>query len=215
MKIILIVFLIFFVLPISYGITNDSYLLLNDSYIFLDPTTSNLSKIEINFKNNESDTVSFINDLISPILAIVGVIIGAFLTYFVGFLKERPINSRTRRLVYTELTAYKKFIEEIKEKDIDKTDVTHINIEQKDIDELEIKLTDFLISYFDKTNTEKRLQIFQTESLYKLEIAYRNFSEFKELIRKKISLKDPIIRIEKAQANHTLNVVDEALKSMK
>jgi hypothetical protein len=119
------------------------------------------------------------------------------------------------KLVSHELNTYKEFLEKIiKQKDIDPSDTTYINIDQKEASGLRIELTNFLVSHFETMNIDKRLQVFPAESLYKLEIAYRNFRELKEEIGAKLLQNEPRIRIEREKTNHTLNVVSDALSSL-
>jgi hypothetical protein len=187
----------------------------DDTNIVFGPVPQNVTGVEIQLKNDTSETSSLISDLLAPILAFVGVIVGALLSHFLGFLKERPVNSRMRKLVRHELNEYKKFLEKIIQKDIDRNDTLYINIDQKENSELTMELTKFLTSHFQAMDRDKRLLVFQAESFYKLDIAYTNFDQLKQEVKNELLKKnDPRIRIGRAETNNALSLIRDAINSL-
>jgi hypothetical protein len=136
--------------------------------------------LELNLENdNSSNGISF-KDLIPTMLAFIGVIVGGFLTYFVGVLKERPIKSRVRQLVYYELIIYKEFLQNLKQNDEcpENDDFILLDMTKKEKNELELRLNDLLISHYWSMTFEQKVGKFKSDSLYNLETVYREFRVF-------------------------------------
>jgi hypothetical protein len=62
--------------------------------------------------------------------------------------------------------------------------------------------------------TDRKLQIFEARSLFKLEKAYTTFREYVTYLLKDIEKEKVAIKIERKRRDQTLALIDEALESL-
>lgn len=167
-------------------------------------------------KTDATSSISLVKDFFSPILALVGIVVGVILTPFVGLLKDRPFNNKMKRLVSHELNKYKTFLDKsIFNNNLGKPNETEIQIDPKKSDDLKTSLTDFSVSHFETIPTDKKLQVFNAESMYNLEMAYKNLGELKKLLSDELSKPDlGVIEVPKEKTLHTYKAIKEALKAL-
>jgi hypothetical protein len=176
---------------------------------------SNSTENERELAVDSSDTSSFVEDILTPMLAVIGVIVGAFLTHFTTVLKERPIIRRMRDYIRTELREYRWFFGDyLSQLDKNPLDNPSIIISIKEKDDIILRLKNFSVSYFESMTTDRKLQIFEARSLFKLEKAYTTFREYVTFLLKDIEKEKVAIKIERKRRDQTLALIDEALESL-